>query len=211
MVALPVAPNCLKFRWVGTYQAAKWVNVGHIQFASGTPNSTDLNTIAGSLAGIWNTRIAPQIRTDVALTLTDVVDLTTNIGNYGSSNVGHNGTFAGGTALPANVAVALSWKTPLHYRGGHPRTYLPGVPSTQTTNNQFILGTYQSALQAAGTGIINDINGLTSASTGALTFVMVSYHSHKTMRAQGTPFPITACVVHPRLDSMRRRLGKELP
>jgi hypothetical protein len=41
--------------------------------------------------------------------------------------------------------------------------------------------------------------------------VMLSYFSGHVLRTHGTPFAITAAAVHSRVDSQRRRLGKELP
>lgn len=209
MVALPVAPNCLKIRWVGVNGTSKWVNVFHAQFAAGTPTSTDLNTLSTSIRGLWSTNLAPLMSTGCNLVSTDILDLTTNVGNYGSNTSGVNGSLATGVAAPANVACCVSLKIALHYRGGHPRMYLPGVNTTHLTNPNTLTGTYTTAMQSAMTAVVNGINALTSTSTGALTMCAVSYWSHKVLRAQGVPYPILAVTVHNRPDSMRRRLGKE--
>lgn len=181
----------------------------HLQYATGTPTASDLNTLSTSLAGIWNTRFAPLVDAGTTLTLTDLQDLSGPTGAYGSSNVSHVGT-SSGFALPNNVALVVSWKTTLHYRGGHPRTYLVGLVYSDLVDSRNWSGTKVTATTTAMNSFITDVGALTSTSTGGLSLVMVSYHSHKVLRPNGLPFLITAAAVHTRVDSMRRRLGKEV-
>lgn len=211
MPPLPSTPQALRLRFVGSRAGKNWANVLHCSYISSLPVPADLNTLAASLAGLWNTRFAPQVDTGTTLTLTDLQDLSSATGAYGSSNIGHAGTGSAGSGNIANsVSAAVSWKISYHYRGGHPRTYLCGVPALAINDPRTLTSTYATALAAAMNGFITDVAALTSPSTGSLTLGMVSYYQHKALRPAGVYFPFSSAVVHPRLDSQRRRLGKEV-
>jgi hypothetical protein len=117
--------------------------------------------------------------------------------------------------LPPQCAVCLSWVGAPGYRGGKPRSYLPGIPTSAiVASSSSLNGTYALSVKTAGTAAIADMSHFT---VGGATPVIgtVSYIS-KTLtpspphhRATPLFWQYLACNVHERLDSQRRRSGKE--
>jgi hypothetical protein len=116
----------------------------------------------------------------------------------------------GGVDLPANIAVGISWKVGLYYRGGHPRTYLAGIPSTARANVREWTNTYATAVAASAVNFLGDVNALTPGSITDVDLGMLSYVVNKAYRAQAAFFPFTSATVDKRIDTMRRRLGPDL-
>lgn len=121
-----------------------------------------------------------------------------------------------GTALPPQCAVALSWGITGRWRGGKPRTYIPGIPHTAQTADPgaALAPTYVTSANAAAAAFQLAVNSI--AVTGGLAELGVVSYYNKTANPtpphlRSTPmwFPYTGHRVHARLDSQRRRSGKE--
>jgi len=209
MPPLPIAPNILRVTHTGTYGSAKWANVFHLRFSGGPPGQTDLNTLAGALATQWGTNIKALCNTTVSMTGTEVVDLSSYSGLTANSAVSQTGTVAATAVLPANVALVVSFKISRRYRGGHPRMYLTGQNGTNTTSATQWTGAWATTATAAFEAWRTAINALTYASLGTIRLVNLSYYSGKVLRASPWPDDVNSCIVHGRVDTMRRRLGKE--
>ena len=117
---------------------------------------------------------------------------------------------AGGSgfiAFPANVALVVSWHEAISYRGGHPRTYLPGIPSGASADPQHVLGSYAAGVQTAANAFLAGINGAAwPTALGASALVVVHYHLHHVVLDPPVANFITAATVNTRIDSQRRRL-----
>ena len=210
MVTLPPAPQCLKVRIIGTTQGAPFVHVLHGQYSGTRPNSGDLNTVATAIRAAWQTNFAPMLNTLTSVNAVEVTDLTDATGAQGTNSSAFSGTGGTPTSLPRSACGVVSWKQTLHYRGGHPRTYIPLRTQADLQNSFTLTSTYVTALAAAGKAFITAFNAIPMPAGGSLTLVMVSYfHNKGTLRPAGTPFPIVDATSHNRLDSQRRRLGKE--
>jgi hypothetical protein len=79
---------------------------------------------------------------------------------------------------------------------------------TDITLGNTLNSTYTNLLQTSAAGFLTDVNGITS---GTLVFAlaMLSYFQHKQLRPTPQPYLVTGASVHQRLDTIRRRLGKE--
>lgn len=114
------------------------------------------------------------------------------------------------TPLPPQCAVCAGWLISAHYRGGHPRTYFPGIPASdlQTVGGRHLSNTAQAKWTGAGNSMMTEFNTAgPHPSTYTLGTIRASSHG-----VQLTPpqfFPYQAAVVHTRIDSQRRRSGKE--
>ena len=112
--------------------------------------------------------------------------------------------------LPPNAAVCLSWKSGITARGGRGRTYIPGVPSSalQFSQGSQLGSGFTSALRADAVTFFNNVDAHTIGGD-SLIMGVPSYYS----KCQLRPVPlfgiINDAVVHDRLDTQRRRLGKE--
>lgn len=214
-VVLPPAQSQIRFKYQGTVRGQPWVNLFYAQYVPPLP--TNMNTLAQGLSSAWNTAWAPALTTDVSLTQTSVWDLSTNAGLVGTDGTSHPGTRTMGTAtpLPVNVAYCISWKVNYRWRGGHFRTYLPSGIGTDITSGKTLAGSLVTLLQTQAQAFITAINSLV-AGTSPLVLTGVRYYGHG--GSETTPptplptpiiLPIQSYAVHTRVDSMRRRTGKE--
>lgn len=171
-------------------------------------SNADAATIATAIRNALNTNFGPMLNTSTVINSVEVVDLSSLTGAVGTNTSAITGTGGAAGTIPVSACAVVSWKTSLHYRGGHPRTYFPLRTASDFTAGKTLTTTYTSALASAAAAYLTAFNAITSGSL-IITFVMVSYFTHHSLRSQGTPFAITSSAVHTRLDSQRRRLGKE--
>jgi hypothetical protein len=117
---------------------------------------------------------------------------------------------ASGNPLAPQSAVCWSWSIAASYRGGKPRTYLPGIPQSALSdpNGAAITPTYATALEGYGVAFKSAVNSITVSPSG-IELGSPSYFLHNAVRPTPIFFPFLACTVHERVDSQRRRSGKE--
>jgi hypothetical protein len=199
----------IKIQFAGTYGATKWVNVMHVKYTPGPPVQADMNSLANSLRTAWVTNLAPIMVSTVALSTVTLTDLSSLSGLVAANSAGGNGSVSPTTQLPANVAMVLSLKIARRYRGGHPRAYLPGMSQANTSNaNQFGAGFVTSSTTSAN-AFLTAVNALTFTSMTTIALCAVSYFSGHVLRPIPQVDLISSVLVHNRVDSQRRRLGKE--
>jgi hypothetical protein len=127
--------------------------------------------------------MAAQVVSGVNLSTIKVTDLTTRT----SITTSVAGTATGakvGIQPPDNACALVNYKINRRYRGGQPRSYMPGgVAQDVSSGNKWastMLGQYQTAVQAYFAGLLNYTGNLSS-----LVHVNVSYYSDSTW--VGTP------------------------
>lgn len=168
----------------------------------------DLASLATSFKSIWTSRIIPWIGPSINATSWTVQSLggdgliSAVTGTVNGSHAGHS--------LPPNVAVCVSWRSTIVQRGGRPRTYIPGPPDAALTSldNPTLLSTYSGGLATAASNMVNDFTAL-SIGGHFVNLGVPSYYSKCNLRPVPQFFSFGSAVVHDRLDSQRRRLGKE--
>jgi hypothetical protein len=192
-----------------------WISIQHAKFTGPPPTVADLGTVGQAIGTAWANAMAPIHDVAVAVTEVKVTDLTSRTANVAVSTMNHPGTHPGTGSLPLNVAMVQSYVIQVRYRGGHPRTYWPaGVPSDIQTGHLWTTAFLANANTAA-TGWVGDIN-LIALGGGTLQHCAVSYFHGKDslgkpiVRVTPLVFPTTSTLVHGRVDTMRRRLGKEV-
>lgn len=111
----------------------------------------------------------------------------------------------------AAACTIVSWTSNAYWRGGKPRTYLPGVQQAYNSGNSALTiagdtwytdhgNTFHTAVNAiAATGITNTQHGF------------VHFFSAGVLLTPGVFYPITGATVHPRFGTQRRRLGPWIP
>jgi hypothetical protein len=171
--------------------ATNW-QIAFIYNVSGAPNG-----FMSAVSELWE------------ITSTNAYDNTGATENVGSSAGPYPGSVSG-NCLPPNCAAGVSWSIPAHYRGGHPRMYLPGVPETALTTpgQPSLASTFRATLAAAaGSFLTKFAEGVVAGIAEELG--TVSYSRDNEPLAEPPFYPYTGGEVHGRLDSQRRRLGKE--
>jgi hypothetical protein len=110
--------------------------------------------------------------------------------------------------MDVSTACVISWPVNRRWRGGHARTYLTGQVIADVQNGKQWTSTYQAAVATAATTFRNSLNAL-SQQGAPWSMVLVSYTGKDLTVSYPFVIPVNAPTVHPRIDSQRRRLGKE--
>jgi hypothetical protein len=187
-----------------------WANVFHAQLTtSGTISQADLDAWTTAFQAAYKTRFAPRCSPAVTYVLAKNILYSPGGGELISSitmtGLGTNG----GTIVPdLSACEVVSWLSTVYWRGGKPRTYIPGPVTANILSSRTLQAAEITALQAAGAGFRNDVNALTSGGITGTSFGFVSFASGNAPRPNGIFYPITGATVHPRIGSQRRRLGK---
>lgn len=168
----------------------------------------DLLALATAAYDSWEANIL--LKQSSSTTLSHV--LAQSLGGDGFEQQ-FNGSSAGGESgavYPPNVSVCISWKAGITWRGGRPRSYLPQPPQSCTADvgSPNLVSAYSSSLATAAQGYIANM-AIGSYSGAAVQVGVVSYYSKYALRPVPVFFPFNGAVVHDRLATQRRRLGKE--
>lgn len=201
----------VEIAWTGP-DAAQAVNIMYVLGSGDISSEPSLTAIANLFstklqgAGTWLNAISSTWK----LSNIRVLDNSGETENVGVSTPNAAGS-GGGTPLPPSAALCMSWPIPAHYRGGHPRTYVAGlmVTNMDTNGGKFWLATTISQWEGIGSALIAAIGTSSVLSPVVLTLGTISYFSGKVLREPPLFRVFEGCVVGSRLDSQRRRLGKE--
>lgn len=184
---------------------------------SGSPLSpADFQTVGNAFMNGYTTpgtSLGQVLATGWSLLDCTVVDLDT--GQEGVSNVPAFPGPSGETPLPASIAVCLSWQGVGRWRGGHFRTYLAGISSVNmdSSGGRYLNAPSQSHFQAAAENWLTSVNNTPALSNGD-TIVMGGIRRPKDpITKDPLPpffFPYFGVAVDSRIDSQRRRLGKQV-
>jgi hypothetical protein len=188
--------------WVQIRHRMRGPNGDIINTFSATPltagrrfTGAELTQIAANFASIFQPLLAPLF--GVAVQFIDVVanDLGDEFGESGSFTYPSNtqGTSTG-EQLPANVAIASTWRTKFRGRAYRGRNFWGGFTEA-ATNGDLLTAAFQAAL----TSVINVWLSYRGPTTAGIQPVVAS-------RVKQKLNPITAAVLTYVIDSQRRRL-----
>lgn len=212
---VPVA-KVLRLRYAGLNQGMTWVNGFCIQYDGSSPTNLDLTNLAATLGSLWMTHWGGLLTTVTSLRLVQVWDISSDTGSFGTDSTTHNGQTSATSPLSVNSAVCLSWPVQRRWRGGHFRTYLPARTIGDISGGHQLSGAVATSYADAGKAFKNAVNAI-SVGFGPIRLGGVRYFPTG-QNPDGTPVLKTSGefhiysdpVCHTRLDSQRRRLGKEL-
>lgn len=153
----------------------------------------------------WGTFHMSQNITGFQLTGQDLTSVLGPEGAHGATVVGGDT----GTDLPLSASAVISWQAGRHYRGGHPRTYIYGLTVNSAADNRSISNAFGTSLDTLANDILSNLAGGTYTRSPAPTLVSVHRVQHGVILTTPLVDKITGHVIHPRLDTQRRRLGKE--
>lgn len=203
----------IKFNWGGP-TSAKASNIFYGLLVGGAPSSpTNLSNVA---TGMFTAIFAgsPALKDVIASTWS--LESIETFDNSGGTNFFVDPTASpmagGGGSLPPQVSTAISWPIASRYRGGHPRTYLPGVliADESTPGSRMMSTGAQAAKLNAATNFLTSANSIVPSSGVTFTLGTIRASSHGAQLTPPVFFAYTVPLVHLRFDSQRRRSGKEI-
>lgn len=214
MPPLPPSPATVRVALSGLNQGHPWANIFHLQYVGTQPTSVILDGLCTSISTLWNTTLGTLSQTSCSLTQVVAVDISNASAATGISTAAHPGSDTSSTNMPTSVALCITWKTNLRWRGGHPRTYITGIGIGNLGAGTTWLTAYQTKAQSAAA---TWRTGLNSLSNGGNSWTMVCVRRHQTntdgshtVLNPAVPVPITGQLVDSRVDTQRRRLGPDV-
>lgn len=185
-----------------------FVNVFYLKITdNGTQTSADLKSVVDAMVASYHTRFAANVGSSVTLESSSAAWILT-----GGAVIEYSGSYSlamtGGTEAAAGASCyVLNWSINQYYRGGHPRTYMPGVITADVTNLSTISSAKQSALAGSGNSFISDVNALTATNITAVALGTVSFARANAWRVPPVFYPYKACSTRQIMGTQRRRLG----
>lgn len=194
-----------------TAKSVPWANIFWLGAgATGTPTVAQLNTAAQDAYGAFATHLWALQGKDATLQRC-VVNW---YGNQPTQVVGdYLHDTAGGSDNDTEVdslSACLSWTIDQTWRGGKPRTYMAALPTEAFGDSNTLDSDYITALESGAAAFLTAMNALAPTPLLEMSPGCMSFFSGNAPRAQGVLFTYSAVTVHPRIDSMRRRLGREV-
>lgn len=186
-------------------------NIAYVQVTEYSNNEVLLQGLAealwNALAGgssSWNTLFT----SDWDLYQVVVVDNTgasDAYGLYGGTGTG----FKSPPTVAPQVCICVTWPIAARYRGGHPRWYVPGAPTSDLAveGGNMWSTTALGQFQADAALTLTAINAITF-NAGTVTLGTISYYSGHVLREPPLWRSFTDPQINPRLCTQRRRLGK---
>lgn len=220
MTALPPLPKVIQFKiFTNDHGNSNVQNVLYFSY-TGSLAATDLQTLCNNLVAAWVANILPKlVNTNSILGVTGD-DLSSDTAPKSAST----SVVSAGTVTPPSItsgaAFVIGHDTSRKYKGGHSRSYITGLPTSDLADGNTWSAAAQTAILSAWNAFVTAFTQtLVPAAVGALTQV-VAHRYGKTpgspVLALGsgsksvpltTPFadPVTASVANPQVGSQRRR------
>ena len=202
----------LRVAALGLYPPARWANVFHLLIDRvGDATPAEVDEILDNFNTAWENSFLLVQSSNVQYLGCEAV----YYGAAGPSRFQADGVGTGvtdtGVALPAQVAVGISWRIINSYRGGHPRSYICGAQSSMLDDVTRLNETAQEAWLLAASTFRGDINGMTPPGDVIdITLGTVSYVVDGEWRTPPVFRPYIGESVDHRVDTQRRRLGPDV-
>lgn len=211
---LPDLPQGVKVRFAYTFANRPVFNITYLKYSTSAPSVAELNTLAGLVMSAWTTNIKPVLINSMNLNFIDCQDVSSRTGSYYQNTTGGVGSVVGTTVLPSSIAMAVSLKVAKRYRGGHGRIYMCGFNYADTVTGTTWATARANAVNTAWGNYVLAANGFTAGSN-TYTAVVASFYTHdgagnQIFKTPPETYPIIGTAVHTRIDTQRRRLGKEV-
>jgi len=188
-----------------------WANIFYaLMGTSGTPTITDVSNMASALHTAYNTNLQHFKNSGSSLVETKIIYVPTPGSEVIGSHVLAIPGGGGGTPLSNQASLVVSWPISAYYRGGHPRTYFDGMETDYLSNPTTWLTIAQTDFETGAAAYQTAVNGYSGGAITGATLGTLSFATHNAWR----PTPLfrpygTSPLVHERVDTQRRRLGKE--
>lgn len=160
----------------GTVWGHAYTNVFWCRVTTAGPRTiNDLADVLDGFIAAMNTNFFGELNDEVHGLTADGV-WQTGVGTVlaDSRSASHSGSSAS-VLKEAAACYVIDWRIGARYRGGKPRTYLPGPTEGSIDNGSNVQASKQTALAAGAVGFMADINALTTTNITAVELGTVSF------------------------------------
>lgn len=191
----------------GVQSSYTWACIMWLKVTASTRSGADLATLLTAVRGVWFNRLAGQMVPTCSMNEVKGVWIIPGGGEIVGSNTTAAPGSAAGPALPNLATCAVvNWRIDQYYRGGKPRTYLPGLASSFTTDFVHLTTAQLAAYQTAAGGFLQDMNALTAGAITNVKLGTVSFVQKKDWRNPPVFFPYNGSSIRSVLGTQRKRL-----
>jgi len=206
--------RCCRLVFSGHYGGAPWANVMWLYLTgSGEITSADLDDLADGCYQQYRDYLLINQHEFSELQDTKVTLYSDGDAFNGNKSSSDTGSASRGDPLPSNVALCISWRIAPSYRGGHPRTYISGIPEGGTASVNSFEATYLTSWIARAEQFHVNVESLGPIGDGIETVEhgIVSFVRDGEWRTPPVFYRINGWAVDGRIDTQRRRLGPDFP
>lgn len=196
----------------GDYGSTRFANTFWVRNpAANIPDQVGFGDMVHYIATQWASRMSPFCSTNVIWNTADGLYYGPTGADLGATRAFSDFGNGSGAGLPANNSVCIGWSVQQHYRGGHPRSYLPGVLQGQLQDEASWLATYTDSIAQAANDFRDDVQNASYGGLSDLRLGVVSF----VLRGEWREPPVFrdyvdgGASVDTRVDSQRRRLGPD--
>lgn len=194
-----------------TSKNVPWANIMWLATSiSGNLVPADLTTVAANMYTAFATSVMPILASDVTFKRCVLNYYGVSPTQFVADHVQDTPGGSDNATEVDSLSACLSWTIPQTWRGGKPRTYLAGLPSEAFEDSNTLAASFITAAEAAGNALRTATLAAAHGSLAETALGTVSFYSANAPRTPPLQFVYSGCVVHPRIDSMRRRLGREI-
>jgi hypothetical protein len=202
-------PGSIRLAYVGLIGNEPYANVMWCNTVGGTSaTQADLDSWTAAAQTAYESTLLLAVPAVVQLKNTNATLFQTQpLALHSSRSSTAAGTAPGTVVENLASCKVISWRSGVYWRGGKPRTYLPGLMQTDTTDAKHLDTAAINALLTQANAFHGQLNGIVA---GAITTTVHGFVSFRGLSGDilvGAFFPILGAAVHPRIGTQRGRLG----
>lgn len=204
MPAQPPVPQVIKVVMDGNSAGIPIATVFHLGYSGPPPTGQTMLAVATAVMNGWENQIAPLVVNSCGWDQCTCTDLSSETGAQAIFEKSVVGGHAG-PAVPNNVELVLSKAIGRRYRGGRPRTYLPGLPESDLLDPTHWTDSSAIAAGNSWSNMIAQIVG-DSGLSNIIGEVVVHYVKNGTLLEFPLVDSIAGAVGRTLVGTLRRRL-----
>lgn len=191
----------------GTQSSFTWAVILWLKLVASSRSGADLSTLLGAIRSAWSTNMAPLYPSSCSVTEMKAVWIIPGGGEIVISNTSAvPGTKVGTPMSTLASCAVLNWRIDQYYRGGKPRTYMPGLVNTDTTDNVHLTTAALGTAQTQAAAFLNAVNALTAGAITSCSLGTVSFQQKKQWRDAPVFYPYKGVTCRSVMGIQRRRL-----
>lgn len=202
-------PGIARVVMSGTQGSSIWANVFHVKCTLGAnPSIANWHSCIGDFANAYINELFAVVSNECTVNEASGTLMT---GAETELRDVSGFSYTGGNAFPAEsgqVCYLINWNTYAAWRGGKPRTYLPGAPEASVGRDGGIAGATLASLNGHITAFISAVEGISHGDITIDEFGFLSYVHNKEWREPPMFWKIPAGSCNGFAATQRRRIRR---